>query len=71
MIAPASAGSAAGEPTPERTAFVRFRAELVCLCLDRVLFETITRQLDARGVMIWAGNLWHHRLRSGFKSVET
>ena len=28
MIAPASAGSAAGEPTPERTAFVRFRAEL-------------------------------------------
>ena len=50
-------GFAAGEPTPERTAFVRFRAELVRLCLDRVLFETITRQFDARGVTVRTGTL--------------
>ena len=45
-------GFAAGEPTPERTTFVRFRAELVRRRLDRALFEAITRQLDARGVMV-------------------
>jgi transposase, IS5 family len=36
-------GFSANEPTPERTAFVRFRAELVKRGLDRLLFETITR----------------------------
>lgn len=50
-------GFAAGEPTPERTAFVRFRAELVRRGLDRVLFETVTRQLDARGVVVRTGTL--------------
>ena len=40
-------GFAAHEPTPERTAFVRFRAELVRRGLDRALFEAVTRQLDA------------------------
>jgi len=40
-------GFAAHEPTPERTAFVRFRRELVSRGLDRVLFEAVTRQLDA------------------------
>lgn len=48
---------AAGEPTPERTAFVRFRAELVRRGLDRVLFETVTRQLDTRGVVVRTGTL--------------
>jgi len=45
-------GFAAHEPTPERTAFVRVRAELVRRGLDRALFESITRQLDQRGVVI-------------------
>jgi len=39
-------GFAAQEPTPERTAFVRFRGGLVRRGLDRCLFEAITRQLD-------------------------
>lgn len=50
-------GFGAGEPTPERPAFVRFRAVLVRRGLDRVLFETITRQLDARGVVVHTGTL--------------
>lgn len=50
-------GFAAEEPTPERTAFVRFRAELVRRGLDRALFETVTRQLDARGVVVRTGTL--------------
>ena len=46
--APAFAGSALSmhEPTPERTAFVRFRSELLSLNLDRALFAAVTRQLD-------------------------
>jgi IS5 family transposase len=50
-------GFAAHEPTPERTAFVRFRAELVRRGLDRALFEAVTRQLDARGVVVRTGTL--------------
>jgi IS5 family transposase len=50
-------GFAADEPTPERTAFVRVRRELVARSLDRVLFETVTNQLDARGVVIRTGTL--------------
>lgn len=50
-------GFAASEPTPERTAFVRFRAELVRRGLDRTLFEATTRQLDARGVVVRTGTL--------------
>lgn len=50
-------GFAAHEQTPERTAFVRFRRVLVRLELDRVLFEAITRQLDARQVVIRTGTL--------------
>jgi transposase, IS5 family len=36
-------GFAAHEPTPERTAFVRFRRDLVWRGLDKVLFDEITR----------------------------
>ena len=43
-------GFAAHEPTPERTAFVRFRRELVRRGLDRVLFEAVTGQLEAKDV---------------------
>ena len=50
-------GFSSHEITPERTAFVRFRAELVRRGLDRVLFETITRQLDQHGVMVRTGTL--------------
>ncbi len=50
-------GFATHEPTPERTAFVRFRAALVRHGLDRALFEAVTRQLDARGVVVRTGTL--------------
>jgi IS5 family transposase len=50
-------GFAAHEPTPERTAFVRFRAELVRRGLDRALFEAVTRQLHQRGVVVRTGTL--------------
>ena len=45
------------EPTPERTAFVRFRRELVRHGLDAALFETITAQLTRRAVRIKSGTL--------------
>jgi IS5 family transposase len=48
-------GFAVDEPTPERTAFVRFRRELVARSLDRVLFEVVTNQLDANGVVVKTG----------------
>ena len=50
-------GFAAFEPTPERTAFVRFRAELVRRGLDRILFTAVTSQLAARGVVVRTGTL--------------
>src|SRR5215207_6237509 len=50
-------GFAAHEPTPERTAFARFRRELVRQGLDRTLFEAVTRQLEAEGVMVRTGTL--------------
>jgi transposase, IS5 family len=50
-------GFAAHEPTPGRTAFVRFRRELVRRGLDRALFEAVTRQLEAKGVLVRTGTL--------------
>jgi IS5 family transposase len=50
-------GFATHEPTPERTAFVRFRRELVRRGLDRVLFEAVTRQLEGKGVTVRTGTL--------------
>jgi IS5 family transposase len=50
-------GFSAAEPTPERTAFVRFRAELVRRGLDRALFEAVTRQLEGKGVAVRTGTL--------------
>lgn len=50
-------GFSATEPTPERTAFVRFRAVLVRNGLDRPLFAAITRQLEAKGVAVRTGTL--------------
>ena len=45
-------GFSTHEPTPERTAFVRFCGELVRLGLDRARFATVTRQLDRCGVVV-------------------
>src|SRR5688572_27153565 len=50
-------GFAVHEPTPERTAFVRFRRELVRRGLDRVLFEAVTRRLEAMDVAVRTGTL--------------
>src|SRR5829696_2625774 len=50
-------GFAVHEPTPERTAFVRFRQELLKRGLDRVLFAAVTDQLDAQGVIVKTGTL--------------
>jgi IS5 family transposase len=45
------------EPTPERTAFVRFRRSLVAHGLDKSLFDTITGQLKARAIRVKTGTL--------------
>jgi len=50
-------GFASHEPTPERTAFVRFRRSLIAQCLDRSLFEAVTRQLKTRAIIIKTGTL--------------
>ena len=40
------------EATPERTAFVRFRRELVARGLDQALFEAAMDQLRAKAVTV-------------------
>jgi IS5 family transposase len=50
-------GFARTEATPERTAFVRFRRELVRHGLDEALFAEITAQLKARAVTVKTGTL--------------
>ena len=50
-------GFSATEATPERTAFARFRRELVRLRLDKPLFTEVARQLDARGLTVRTGAL--------------
>lgn len=50
-------GFSSSEATPERTAFVRFRRELVRLRLDKPLFAEVVRQLDARGLTVRTGAL--------------
>lgn len=50
-------GFSAHESTPERTAFVRFRRELVRRGLDRTLFDAVTRQLEAKEVIVCTGTL--------------
>jgi IS5 family transposase len=50
-------GFARTEPTPERTAFVRFRRELVRHGLNEALFAEITEQLKARAATIKTGTL--------------
>jgi IS5 family transposase len=50
-------GFSASEPTPERTAFVRFRKALIAHGLDKSLFEEITGQLKAKAVLVKTGTL--------------
>jgi IS5 family transposase len=50
-------GFSAHEPTPERTAFVRFRRHLVDGGRDKAMFEEVTRQLKARAVTVKIGTL--------------
>lgn len=50
-------GFSRDEETPERTAFVRFRRQLVAQGLDRGLFEAIGGNLDAKGAAVRKGTL--------------
>lgn len=50
-------GFATTEPVPERTAFVRFRRELVARGLDAKLFRTVVRQLEAKDLVVKTGTL--------------
>ena len=50
-------GFASQEPTPERSAFVRLRKELVTRGLDKGLFDEVTRQLKAKAVRVKTGTL--------------
>lgn len=50
-------GLSGTEPTPERTAFVRFRNALIAQGLDRLLFETVTAQLKAKAITVKTGTL--------------
>lgn len=50
-------GFSGTEATPERTAFVRFRKELVAHKLDRQLFTTVTAQLTSKAVTVKTGTL--------------
>jgi transposase, IS5 family len=50
-------GFSGSEPTPERTAFVRFRKALVAVGLDRALFEAVTLQLKAKAVRVKTGTI--------------
>jgi transposase, IS5 family len=50
-------GFSAHEAAPGRTAFVRFRRELLQRGLDQALFEEVTRQLKAKAVTVKTGTL--------------
>ncbi|MBV9811613.1 IS5 family transposase [Sphingomonas sp.] len=50
-------GFSSNEPTPERTAFVRFRRALIEHGLDRTLFETVTAELKAKSIRVKTGTL--------------
>ena len=50
-------GYSKSEPTPERTAFVRFRKALVAHNLDKTLFEAITSQLKDKAVCVKTGTI--------------
>lgn len=59
MIEPLSVASVVSgtEATPEQTAFVRFRGELVAHKIDRLFFTTMTAQLTSKAVTVKTGVL--------------
>lgn len=50
-------GFSGAEPTPDRTAFVRFRKALTTRGLDEVLFDGVTAQLKVKAVRVKTGTL--------------
>jgi IS5 family transposase len=50
-------GFSSSEATPERTAFVRFRRELVQRGLEAKLFAAVLRQIEAQGLVVKTGTL--------------
>jgi transposase, IS5 family len=48
-------GLSTTETTPERTAFVRFRKQLLACGLDKELFNEVARQLKAKAVKVKTG----------------
>ena len=50
-------GFSSSEPTPEHTAFVRFRRVVIAHGLDRALFEKVAADLKARAVTVKTGTL--------------
>jgi transposase, IS5 family len=50
-------GFSGSEPTPERTAFVRFRRELIRRGLDGKLFAAVVAQIEAKGLAVKTGTL--------------
>jgi IS5 family transposase len=50
-------GFSGTEATPERTAFVRYRKELVARDLDLSLFDAVTAQLKAKAITVKTGTL--------------
>ena len=50
-------GFSSCDATPERTAFVRFRKELVARGLDKALFDAVTEQLKAKAMTIKTGTI--------------
>lgn len=50
-------GFSGTEAAPERTAFVRFRRQLVGHSLDRALFDAVTAQLTAKAITVKAGTI--------------
>lgn len=57
-------GFSRSEPTPERTAFVRFRRGLIAHGLDKPLFEAVTGQFKARAIQVKPGTLGARALAS-------
>jgi IS5 family transposase len=63
-------GFSSAEPTPERTAFVRFRKVLVAARLDRALFEAVRAQPTAKAVRVKTGAIVDATIISSASKVD-
>jgi IS5 family transposase len=50
-------GFSAEKATPERTAFVRFRRQLIAKGLDKTLFDAVSGQLKVKAITVKTGTL--------------